>query len=164
MKKKIVIGLSCILIIGIIAFIYINNNNNTVKQYDIHTDLKTLEIKSGRYIILYDSVDKNYVLTTVDKTGLGTDLYILGKEAYNFSINGDKFELSSYNQKYVYSSNGWTKVKTKNNNISTLGLLETSYDSKNKCMQVVGFDKSTSNCQIPIQEYNSYIPIDIINI
>lgn len=117
MKKKLIIGLIFVLCVGIISIFIINNNQNNARQFDTHDDLTSLKIDSSRYIILYDTQDRNYIITTVDKYGLGTDLYNLGKEAYNFNINNKKLELCAADHKLTYDNNKWIETKEINNSL-----------------------------------------------
>ena len=137
----------------------------TSYQPEYIRDISLYQVEEGeRYIILYDSANKDYLLARVDNQGLDKDLLILGKEVYNFQESQDGLlTIVSSKDHIVFYKDKYEKIEDKHNDVVQIGLIEISYDSQNQDIQVV-HNKRPVGAHIPIEQYDHFIAIDIIQV
>ena len=89
---------------------------------------------------------------------------ILGKEVYNFQESQDGLlTIVSSKDHIVFYKDKYEKIEDKHNDVVQIGLIEISYDSQNQDIQVV-HNKRPVGAHIPIEQYDHFIAIDIIQV
>lgn len=166
MKKRILWMILAFLLCILCIYSLVNKNQKTFSYHPIVQDhMNDFVIEDGqRYIILYDTQKKLYYISGVGNSGLKDELYLLGSQVYNFNgLDGQTLMISS-EQETIYISHDKIVMRDENRDeIVTVGALILSYDVKQEAMQVLS-RKWEVQCLIPIQQYDHFIPIDLIEV
>lgn len=162
MKNKKIFYSIIICIILICGLLLFNNHlNSTIYNPGINDDLSSLTVEEGgKYTILYDTQAHEFYLTQVHNEKLSDELFLLGDKPYNFVHEKNQtLKLVSQDQTITFHNQKYTKQKTVNNHIETLGLVEISFEV-NDVVQITN-NQYPVGCKIPLEQYNHFIAIDI---
>ena len=162
-KIKYIIAIM-IIILGIIAYT-LNSQKDIIYNPQVINNIEDYKIEeTSRYIILYDTQDKEYYLTKIESYGLNKQLLDLGEDPLNFKDNKDGLlTLAASNYHITFYEAEYKKQTDKHNNISELGLVEINGNINDSSIQIT-HNKRVVGCHIPFEQYTHYIAIDLFQI
>ena len=162
-KIKYIIAIM-IIILGIIAYT-LNSQKDIIYNPQVINNIEDYKIEeTSRYIILYDTQDKEYFLAKIESYGLNKQLLDLGEDPLNFKDNKDGLlTLAASNYHITFYEAEYKKQTDKHNNISELGLVEINGNINDSSIQIT-HNKRVVGCHIPFEQYTHYIAIDLFQI